>query len=313
MKLCWIVIFCLCYHKSLAVYDWTYSGANGPKYWHSNYPLCAGQLQSPINFNISNMTYRVFEDFNFTNYDTDIQTSEMTLSNDGRGATVYIGTNDIYISGGDLPSALYRLVEMKFHWGSTNSKGSEHTVDETSFPAELHLVHYNTKYISYSEALNHDDGLAILGIFMEVNDFKNEGFQSIVDGLCSVRYAGETYTQVSPFQLNSFIPPDTDQFTRYEGSLTQPPCNEAVVYSNFKNPAYMSQTQLNTLRSLSRTSSDDQESIPIIDNYRPVQPVNDRIIYRSYLDHTKPVDDSSKTMVQLLPISLMCLFAVYIY
>ena len=36
------------------------------------------------------------------------------------------------------------------------------------FSAELHLVHYNTKYGSLGEAVDKPDGLAVLGIFLKV-------------------------------------------------------------------------------------------------------------------------------------------------
>ena len=38
-----------------------------------------------------------------------------------------------------------------------------------SFPGELHLVHYSTKYPSFTEASKHVDGLAVLGIFIKVS------------------------------------------------------------------------------------------------------------------------------------------------
>ena len=83
------------------------------------------------------------------------------------------------------------------HWGSCDEKGSEHTVDGKMYPAEvtksynakllkhncapstrdcitfqLHLVHWNrTKYSSPNEAAGEPDGLAVLGMFLEVTDF----------------------------------------------------------------------------------------------------------------------------------------------
>ena len=36
------------------------------------------------------------------------------------------------------------------------------------FSAELHLVHFNTKYGSLGEAVDKPDGLAVLGIFLKV-------------------------------------------------------------------------------------------------------------------------------------------------
>lgn len=37
-----------------------------------------------------------------------------------------------------------------------------------SYAAELHFVHYNKKYGSLGNATNHPDGLAVLGVFVEV-------------------------------------------------------------------------------------------------------------------------------------------------
>ena len=57
---------------------------------------------------------------------------------------------------------------MHFHWGADDSVGSEHTVDGKSYAGEMHLVHYNSKYGNYSNALNHADGLAVLGVWLRV-------------------------------------------------------------------------------------------------------------------------------------------------
>ena len=34
---------------------------------------------------------------------------------------------------------------------------------------QLHFVSYNTKYADILDALNHDDGLAVLGLFIQVS------------------------------------------------------------------------------------------------------------------------------------------------
>lgn len=63
----------------------------------------------------------------------------------------------------------YQLEQFHCHWGCSDGKGSEHTVDGTSYSGELHLVHWNkTKYSSISEAASHPDGLAVLGVFLKV-------------------------------------------------------------------------------------------------------------------------------------------------
>lgn len=50
-----------------------------------------------------------------------------------------------------------------------SGKGSEHTVDGTTYSGELHLVHWNTtKYATFNEAAEHPDGLCVLGVFLKV-------------------------------------------------------------------------------------------------------------------------------------------------
>ena len=41
-------------------------------------------------------------------------------------------------------------------------------MDGKSFSAELHLVHYNTKYGDLGNAVDKPDGLAVLGMFIKV-------------------------------------------------------------------------------------------------------------------------------------------------
>lgn len=37
------------------------------------------------------------------------------------------------------------------------------------FPFQIHMVHYNTKYDNFKEAMVHPDGLAVLEAFLEVS------------------------------------------------------------------------------------------------------------------------------------------------
>ena len=38
--------------------------------------------------------------------------------------------------------------------------------------SQLHFVSYNTKYADILDALNHEDGLAVLGVFIQVTNIK---------------------------------------------------------------------------------------------------------------------------------------------
>ena len=50
---------------------------------------------------------------------------------------------------------------MHAHWGDKEGVGSEHTVDGAPYDAELHIVHFNTKYGSPGDAFDKEDGLVL--------------------------------------------------------------------------------------------------------------------------------------------------------
>ena len=56
---------------------------------------------------------------------------------------------------------------MHAHWGDKAGCGSEHRLDGKMFDAELHIVHYNSKYGDPNNALDKPDGLAVLGMFIK--------------------------------------------------------------------------------------------------------------------------------------------------
>ena len=45
------------------------------------------------------------------------------------------------LTAGPLGDDKYALKQFHAHWGCSNGKGSEHTVDGQSYSGELHLVH----------------------------------------------------------------------------------------------------------------------------------------------------------------------------
>lgn len=73
-----------------------------------------------------------------------------------------------YINGGVLPGD-FEAQSVHFHWGSAQSKGSEHEVNSKRFDLEMHIVHKNKKYanITVGEASAFEDGLAVLGVFFQ--------------------------------------------------------------------------------------------------------------------------------------------------
>ena len=72
-----------------------------------------------------------------------------------------------YINGGLLLEN-YETMNAHLHWGSQLSKGSEHFLNGIQWDAELHLVHKNVKYPTADIATQHSDGLAVVGLFLEM-------------------------------------------------------------------------------------------------------------------------------------------------
>lgn len=73
-----------------------------------------------------------------------------------------------YINGGVLPGD-FEAQSVHFHWGSAQTKGSEHVINSKRFDLEMHIVHKNKKYanITVGEASAYEDGLAVLGVFFQ--------------------------------------------------------------------------------------------------------------------------------------------------
>ena len=49
---------------------------------------------------------------------------------------------------------------------------------------------------------------------------------------------------MKPEALTSMMPSDLTDYYRYEGSLTTPPCKEAVIWTVFKEPIEISAEQV---------------------------------------------------------------------
>ena len=79
------------------------------------------------------------------------------------------------LSGGPLHGQ-YVFNQFHMHWGSGDGWGSEHTLDGRAFPAELHIVHLNRNYGSAQQALEHKDGLAVVGVFIELGEYPFANF-----------------------------------------------------------------------------------------------------------------------------------------
>lgn len=64
-----------------------------------------------------------------------------------------------------------------------------------------------------------------------------------------------------------------DDFWRYRGSLTTPPCTEGVIWTVFKTPIIFTEDEFNSFR-----------TNLLYEDYRGPQPLYDRVVYRNFPD-----------------------------
>ncbi|XP_026512027.1 carbonic anhydrase 14 [Terrapene carolina triunguis] len=167
---------------------WTYKGPHGQAHWSDDYPDCGGQAQSPIDIQTKSVQHDpALPPIEPQGYQSPGD-GAFTLFNNGHTVKMSLPPS-MFLRG--LPQT-YAAVQLHFHWGSRGQAGgSEHQVNGEAFPAELHIVHYNSEsYANISEAKQRADSLAVLGILIEVGDVANPAYDNILDRLKNIQYAG---------------------------------------------------------------------------------------------------------------------------
>lgn len=227
---------------------WGYGDSDGPAIWSElspEYALCRdGREQSPVD--ISQAEAR--------------EHSEMMLAY--RPAGLKIIRHEHVVDVGDNG----HTIQVNFDEGSTLTVGetsydlkqfhfhapSEHTVDGAHFPMEMHLVHQST-----------DGALAVLGVLV-AEGAENAAFAPIWSNLPDE--PGEIrHLDHLTINVDDLLPAGHGTY-RYSGSLTTPPCSEAVSWFVAVEPIELSAEQIGAFTSI------------FSGNNRPVQPLNDRTV-----------------------------------
>lgn len=254
--------------------SWGYTKDDGPHTWASRYPLAAGDGQSPINIVEDDAIF----DSELSSHPIKISylpEADFEIENTGESFKVKIKQKS-EISGGPLTDR-YRLEQFHLHWGSADDHGSEHTVNGRTYAAELHLVHWNCgKYASFSEAVDKNDGLAVLGIMIQPGE-DHRCFKMLTDSMDLVKCNNSHCSLSTTFDPSCLFPDDTSSYWTYHGSLTTPPCCESVQWIVFEQPIQFSHRQLERLRGLQHHGEGDY----IMDNYRPPLPLGNRKVRTS--------------------------------
>ena len=148
----------------------------------------------------------------------------------------------------------------------------------------LFLNCFGSRYNNIQEAAAHSDGLAVLATFFQIQRGDNALLTGLTKHIESVKTPnhltklsdstneGSTVFHLADLSLKNFLPMAfIGEFYRYSGSLTTPGCFESVTWTVFKRPLYISEGQMSFFRSLL-----DGLGQPLVNNFRPTQPLNQR-------------------------------------
>ncbi|XP_071121249.1 carbonic anhydrase 1-like isoform X2 [Mytilus edulis] len=238
-----------------------------------------GTSQSPINIVLSSATVDTsLGEFTLTNYDD--ASKYGNIKNNGHTIQVDMADDTVTLNGGGLDGGPFNLAQFHFHWGTSDSTGSEHTVDGKQSPLEIHFVHYKASLGDLGTAAGTAEGLAVLGFFFEVYPSDNANLDPFLDAVTSVANKDQTATLSSPPVINAiFQNVNTSLFVRYSGGLTTPGCNEVVQWTVFTEKIAISSAQLAKIRLSYQESSG---TTLIGKNYRSTQDLNSRTVKISY-------------------------------
>lgn len=227
---------------------WGYEGEGGPEYWPRLSPAYAacgqGGNQSPVDIvrNASGSAGAWRIDYRSTSLK--IAHHEHVTNIVDNGHTIQVTVDE----GSRLTTdrGTYTLKQFHFH------TPSEHAIDGSRFPMEVHFVHQDA-----------EGRFAVVAALYQLGP-ENENLAKIIPHLPKVKGGAANLADVR-LEL-AFHLPATNASYSYMGSLTTPPCSENVEWLVFRDPISASAAQLETFaRVLGPTS-------------RPLQPLNGRSI-----------------------------------
>ncbi len=226
---------------------WSYDGETSPEHWAEieKESSCGGSHQSPIDIVTANVVAQpsglTAEDIHY-----DAETIIHDVTNNGHSVQYNFSDHDNYVN---YKGKRYDLAQFHFH------AASEHAVDGMHYPLVAHMVH-----------VSEDKEFVVFAVFVTEGG-ESDAFD-FIESYLPVN-PGETKTIGQPHHFSGYLKNDFSHYY-YHGSLTTPPCTEAVNWFLFKDPIKASPEQVKALADLMPRN-----------NYRPTQPLNDRTVYVS--------------------------------
>ncbi|OQV24912.1 putative Carbonic anhydrase 2 [Hypsibius exemplaris] len=256
-----------------------------PALWKALYPACSGTRQSPIEIGLVSVVLDLtLESLDLSAYEAHPVGNNWTLVDNGHSVQFSAQFNaPPQIQNGSLGTK-YVLTQFHFHWGATDDRGSEHVINGTRYPLELHLVH---RKFNETDAQSTADstGLAVVAVLFEIatgTETANPHLEPLISAVSQATIPNAPVTVTLPDMKLADILPQSPSYYRYLDSLTTPPCAEAVVWTVMKRRVKITETQMQIFRSLrvppEPTPASDRslhvEAGPpevLVDNFRPTQ------------------------------------------
>ncbi|XP_041130603.1 carbonic anhydrase 6 isoform X3 [Polyodon spathula] len=265
-------------YKVSSSYHGSKEGGLDEAHWGEKFPDCAKNHQSPVNIERKKVRHNItLQPLELSGFEGQ-QDTKFLMKNTGHSVQIDLPPTMAITKG--LPSR-YTATQMHLHWGGMNQEasGSEHTIDGMRYMAELHIVHYNSdRYASFAEAKDKPDGLAVLAFIYEDGHLENTYYSDFIANLEKIKYTDQS-TYISSLNVRAMLPENLSNFFRYQGSLTTPPCFESIIWTVYDAPITLS---LNQIRIMENTLMDHRNKT-LRNDYRHVQPLNDRVIEASFL------------------------------
>ncbi|CAG5130518.1 unnamed protein product [Candidula unifasciata] len=242
--------------------------------WHTENYTCSSDTNephSPINIFTKRTTRRTFKPFKFTNYDN--KDLKMVLGNNGHLVKIDFPETQAEMTGGGHPED-FTVDHIHFHWGKKSTQGSEHFKNGTSFPMEMHIVHFNAIYPSLYDAEGQPSGLAVFAFLFELSRDPNPALTPIVGRLQEVR-TPYTAVDLKLPSLATILPGNMDEFYQYtDGGLRGFPC---ITWTIFRETIKISESQLEKFRTLESSEGGNLEG-----NHRDPQDIPGVQVVSSY-------------------------------
>ncbi|XP_067649511.1 carbonic anhydrase 7-like [Haliotis asinina] len=242
---------------------------DGPSDWShldQDTHCCGGSNQSPIDIETEDIHCAHLGDIEYERKPRGPISGNLKINGHGANLAFFenerLVTKDIPFSDGE-----YVLASMHFH------SPSEHLVNGKHMDGELHLVHFKKEYGNFHDAVDEENGLAVIGVFLKVTDESHDhAFNRFVDGVAHLDGDKPEEVSLDPRQLLL----DHKHYATYKGSLTTPPCSESVRWVLMTKPIFTTADRLGVLKSV---PVEGGEALSVDRNVRPAQPLNGRIVY----------------------------------